>query len=83
MHGLIVKLTSTDESIGTEFIKVNDIQRMIEVKEKMVPKGEPKVMPHTLVYLLGCDVPIEVKETVGMIMQLCTQHSNALQWVKQ
>lgn len=79
MNRLVVKLTSVDESM--EYIVIQDIQRMKDVKESKVDKAT--VPAHTAVYLIGKDTPVLVTEPSALIMQLAGQHSNSLGWVKQ
>lgn len=42
-----------------------------------------KTPEHTAVYLIGNPEPVQVGEPVGLIMQLCAQHSNGMNPVKQ
>jgi len=80
MNKLVVKLTGIDGI--QECIVVQEIQRMKEMPK--VSKAQAKDEPAcTHVYLAGCAEPVRVTESVLFIMQLATQHSNSLGWVKQ
>ena len=75
MSSLIIKLTGLNKQL--EFIKVQDIQRMVSVLVK------EKTPEHTELYLIGNPEPVQVTESVGLIMQLASQHSNGMYPVKQ